>query len=269
MTAADPTSGGDAPLAGKRAVVTGASRGIGRAIALALARAGAAVAVSARSGDDLQATADAAKALGRDAWAIGCDVTDAEQVELLAIAAHERMGGVDILVNNAGASGSHKFAGHPDELWHRMLAINLTSVYYVTKAFVPAMIETRSGRIITVASIASRTGGRYIAAYTAAKHGVLGLTRALAAELVPYGITVNAICPGYVDSPMTDANVAAIAARTGRSADDVRAELERTSPQRRLIAPEEVGAVAVFLAQESSAGITGQAINVDGGSVMS
>ncbi|HEV7127372.1 MAG TPA: SDR family oxidoreductase, partial [Ktedonobacterales bacterium] len=127
----------------------------------------------------------------------------------------------------------------------------------------------RGGRIITIASIASRVGSKYIAAYTASKHGVLGLTRALAAELVPYDITVNAICPGYVNSPMTAANVAGMAARTGTTEEQIRATLEQLSPQQRLIEPEEVAAIAVFLAMETSRGITGQAINVDGGSVMS
>ena len=256
-------------LAGKRAVVTGASRGIGRDIAMALAREGADVAVAARTTTELDHLANEVRALGRRAFALACDVTDAEQVTRMAAAAREALGGVDILVNNAGASGSHKFAGHDDALWHRMLAINLTGPYYVTKAFVPDMIAQRSGRIITIASIASRVGSKYIAAYTASKHGVLGLTRALAVELVEYGITVNAICPGYVDSPMTSDNIASMAARTGASEDTIRATLERLSPQNRLIEADEVAAIAVFLAQDTSRGITGQAINVDGGSVMS
>jgi NAD(P)-dependent dehydrogenase (short-subunit alcohol dehydrogenase family) len=150
-----------------------------------------------------------------------------------------------------------------------MLSINLTSVYFVTKAFVPALIKQRAGRIINIASIASRVGGSYIAAYTAAKHGVLGLTRALAVELLPYSITVNAICPGYVDTPMTDASVSSIVARTGMEAEKARESLARTSPQHRLIDADEVAAIAVFLAQDTSKGITGQAINIDGGGVMS
>ena len=181
----------------------------------------------------------------------------------------EGLGGIDILVNNAGNAGSHKFLNHPDELWQRMLAVNLTSIYYVSKAFVPMLIDQRSGRIINIASIASRVGGQYIAAYTAAKHGALGLTRALAVELLPYNITVNAICPGYVNTPMTDASISNIKARTGMTEAQAREALEKTSPQRRLIEADEVAAVAVFLAQESSRGITGQAINIDGGSVMS
>jgi NAD(P)-dependent dehydrogenase (short-subunit alcohol dehydrogenase family) len=256
-------------LAGRRAVVTGAGRGIGRAIALAFAREGADVALAARTTDEITQVAHEIQALGRTAFAVPSDMTDPQAAAHLAATVREAMGAPHILVNNAGAADSHKFLDHPDELWHRMLAINLTSVYYVTKAFAPALLEQRWGRVINVASIAARTGGRYVAAYTAAKHGVLGLTRALAAEWVAYNITVNAICPGYVETPMTDGSIANIAARTGMSADQARAALEQTSPQRRLIAPEEVAAVAVFLAQEASKGITGQAINVDGGSVMS
>ncbi|HEY7983080.1 MAG TPA: SDR family NAD(P)-dependent oxidoreductase [Ktedonobacterales bacterium] len=257
------------PLAGKRAVVTGASRGIGREIALALARAGADVVVSARTEGDITALAAEIEAQERQAWAIPCDVTDPAAVERMAEAALAATGGVDVLVNNAGASASHKFAGHPDELWHRMLAINLTGVYYVCKAFVPAMAARRGGRIINIASTAARSGARYIAAYTAAKHGVLGLTRALATEMVAHQITVNAICPGYVDTPMTDNSVANIVARTGMSAATARETLARGSPQGRLIAPGEVAALAVFLAGDGAKGITGQAINIDGGALMS
>jgi 3-hydroxybutyrate dehydrogenase len=255
-------------LPGRRAVITGAGRGIGRSIALALAAAGADVAVSARKEEEIAQVAKEVRQLGRRALALPCDVTDPAQVERMADAALEGFGGIDILVNNAGAAASHKFAGHPDELWHRMLAVNLTSVYYVTKAFAPHMIERRSGRVIMIASIASKVGGRYIAAYTAAKHGVLGLTRALAAELAPYTITVNAICPGYVDTPMTDGSVANIAGRTGMSEAQARETLAKTSPQNRLIDPEEVAALAVYLAQDSARGVSGPAINVDGGGVM-
>ncbi len=256
-------------LSGKRAVVTGAGRGIGRSIALALAEAGADVAITARTAGELEQLATDIRDMGRQSWLTTCDVTDAAQVQQMAQTFLDAMGGIDILVNNAGNAGSHKFLNHPDELWNRMLAINLTSVYQVTKAFIPRLIEQRSGRIITVASIASRVGGGYIAAYTAAKHGVLGLTRALATEMLQYNITVNAICPGYVNTPMTDASVSNIVARTGMPESQARAALEKSSPQNRLIEPEEVAAIAVFLAQDSSKGITGQAINIDGGGVMS
>jgi NAD(P)-dependent dehydrogenase (short-subunit alcohol dehydrogenase family) len=256
-------------LAGKRAVVTGAGRGIGRNIALALAEAGANVAVTSRTHLEIEQLVAEIQAMGRQSLAVTCDVTDPEQVTHMATTLIEGLGSVDILVNNAGNAGSHKFLNHPDELWHRMLSINLTSVYYVTRAFVPALIDQRYGRIINIASIASRVGGSYIAAYTAAKHGVLGLTRALAVELLPYNITVNAICPGYVNTPMTDASVSNIVARTGMPESKAREALESTSPQKRLIEPEEVASIAVFLAQDINRGITGQAINIDGGSVMS
>src|SRR6266496_3210517 len=256
-------------LAGKRAVVTGAGRGIGRSIALALAQAGANVAVTARTSSEIEQLVAEIQELDRKSMAVPCDVTDPGQVTHMATTLIEGLGGVDILVNNAGNAGSHKFLNHPDELWHRMLSVNLTSVYYVTRAFTPKLIEQRHGRIITIASIASRVGDRYITAYTAAKHGVLGLTRALAVELLPYNITVNAICPGYVNTPMTDASISNITARTGMSAEQARAALEKASPQNRLIEAEEVASLAVFLAQDISKGITGQGINLDGGGIMS
>ncbi|HET7088777.1 MAG TPA: SDR family NAD(P)-dependent oxidoreductase [Anaerolineae bacterium] len=255
-------------MTGRVALITGGSKGIGRAVALAMAEAGADVAICARKMADLEPVADAVRATGRRAFATVCDVTDAGQVNQLPATVGEALGSIDILVNNAGASESHKFVGHPDNLWARMLEINLTSVYRVCKAIVPGMIERKWGRIITIASISSKVGARYVAAYTASKHGVLGLMRALAVELNPYHITVNAICPGYVDTPMTDANVANMMARTSKSEAEVRKFLEATNPQSRLISPEEVAAVAVMLAGEGARGITAQAINVDGGALV-
>lgn len=257
------------PLSGRRAVVTGAGRGIGRSIALALADAGADVGVTARSEAELETVVKEIEARGRRGLAVMCDVTSVEQVQNMATTLLTGLNGIDILVNNAGNAGSHKFLNHPDELWERMLSINLTSVYHVCKAFVPALVEQRWGRIITIASIASRVGDRYIAAYTASKHGVLGLMRALAVEMLPYNITVNAICPGYVDTPMTDTSVQNIITRTGMTEAQAREALEKMSPQRRLIEPEEVAAMAVYLSLDISKGITGQAINIDGGGVMS
>ncbi len=254
---------------GTRAIVTGSGRGIGRAIALAFAQAGADVAITARTSGDLDTLAAEIGAMGRKCMAVPCDVTDPEQVASMAAQVIEGMGGIDILVNNAGNAESHPFLNHPDDLWHRMLAANLTSVYYVTKAFTPALIDAGGGRIINIASTAARVGAKYVAAYTAAKHGVLGLTRALAIELLPHNITVNAICPGFVDTPMTQASITNIMDRTGMSEAEAREALERMNPQRRLIEPAEVAAVALFLAQQSSKGITGQAINVDGGGVQS
>ncbi len=255
-------------LAGRVALVTGGSKGIGKAVALALAESGADVAICARKLTKLEPVAEAVRAKGRRAFAAVCDVTDAEQVNRLPALVTEALGPVDILVNNAGASESHKFVGHPDDLWARMLDINLTGVYRVCKALAPGMIERKWGRIITIASISSKVGARYVAAYTASKHGVLGLMRALAVELNPYHITVNAICPGYVDTPMTDASVANMVARTGKSEAEMRKHLEATNPQNRLITSEEVAALAVMLAGESARGITAQAINVDGGTLV-
>jgi NAD(P)-dependent dehydrogenase (short-subunit alcohol dehydrogenase family) len=256
-------------LGGKRAVVTGAGRGIGRAIALAFARAGADLAVTARTTSELEAICIDVETIGRKCVYIACDVVDPESVRAMAEAAFWGLGGLDILVNNAGNAESHKFLDHPDDLWHRMIAINLTSVYYVTKALAPRLVESNGGRIINIASTAARIGDKYVAAYTAAKHGVLGLTRSLAAELMQHNITVNAICPGFVDTPMTQASIANIVNRTGMSEADALAALERTSPQNRLIDPDEIAGLAVYLASDSSRGITGQAINVDGGAVMS
>jgi NAD(P)-dependent dehydrogenase (short-subunit alcohol dehydrogenase family) len=259
----------DPALEGRRAVVTGAGRGIGRAVALALARAGADIGAVSRTSQELETLGVDIEALGRKYIPVMCDVTNPEEVADMADAMQWGLEGVDILVNAAGGAETHKFVGHPDEIWHRMLALNLTSVYYVTKAVVPLQIANGGGRIITIASIAARVGDKYVSAYTAAKHGVLGLTRSLATELVEHNITVNAVCPGFVDTPMTESAVANIAARTGMTPEEARRALEGTSPQNRLIGPDEVAAAVVFLASDLAKGITGQAINIDGGRVMS
>ena len=250
------------------AFITGASRGIGEAIACAFASAGLRVAVAARTPTDLARVASKVTERGAVAMPVVCDVTQPDSIAGAVKQVQSTLGPIAVLVNNAGSAESHKFLDHDDALWQRMLDVNLNSVYYVTKAVAPGMVEARWGRIINIASVASKVGGKYIAAYTAAKHGVLGLTRALALEFVGYNITVNAICPGYVDTQLTDRNVANIAARTRRSEDEARAYLESLSPQRRLITPAEVAHVALMLAGEDARGITGQAINVDGGQVM-
>ncbi|GAB4580281.1 MAG: SDR family NAD(P)-dependent oxidoreductase [Anaerolineales bacterium] len=255
------------PLSNKRTLITGGSKGIGRAIALAFAQAGARVSLTSRTLADAQTVADEITSNGGQALPFACDVTNLAQIAAMRAALLDQWGGVDILINNAGIADSHKFLNHPDELWHRILNVNLNGVYYVTKAFVPEMIEQKWGRIINIASVASKVGAKYVAAYTASKHGVLGLTRALAVELTPH-ITVNAICPGYVDTPMTDSAIANMITRTGMTAEQARTFLEKTNPQGRLIQPDEVAAVALLLASASARGITGQAINVDGGAVM-
>jgi NAD(P)-dependent dehydrogenase (short-subunit alcohol dehydrogenase family) len=263
-----PGEGGPA-LAGRRAVVTGAGRGIGRAVALALARAGADIGAASRTSQELETLGVDVEALGRTYIPVICDVTNPEEVADMAEAMQWGLGGIDILVNAAGGAETHKFVGHPDEIWHRMIALNLTSVYYVTKAIAPVLIENGGGRIVNIASIAARVGDKYVSAYTAAKHGVLGLTRALATEFVEHTITVNAVCPGFVDTPMTEASIANIVARTGLAEEEARRALESTSPQHRLIGPDEVAAAVLFLASDLAKGITGQAINIDGGRVMS
>ncbi len=250
------------------AFITGAGKGIGEVIAKTFAADGLKVGIAARTEADLARVADDIRAHGGEAFPVGCDVTQPDSVARAVAAVQQALGPITVLVNNAGQAGSHKFLGHDDALWERMLAVNLTSVYHVTKAVAPSMVEAKWGRIINIASIASKVGGKYIAAYTASKHGVLGLTRALAVEFVAYNITVNAICPGYVDTPMTDAGVANITARTKLSEAEARAALEKLSPQNRLVTSEEVAHVARMLVGDEARGITGQAINVDGGMVM-
>ena len=255
-------------LSGKNALVTGASRGIGRQVAITLASAGASVVVTARERSSLESLVAELSAGEGVAVPVSCDVIDREQVRSLASTIKRRLGGLDILVNNAGQAESEKFLGHSDQLWDRMLAVNLTGVFWVTRETVPLMLAQKWGRIINIASIASKVGGKYIAAYTASKHGVLGLTRALAVELVGHHITVNAICPGYVDTPMTEAAVENITTQTGMQPSEARRVLAQSSPQQRLIDPQEIADLALWLAGEHSLGITGQAINIDGGAVM-
>ncbi|MBI4674496.1 MAG: SDR family oxidoreductase [Chloroflexi bacterium] len=252
----------------KTAWVTGAGKGIGKAIALAIAARGIRVAVSARTASDIENVAQEIRAGGGEACAVACDVTQPDAIANAVAQMRAQCGAVTILVNNAGVAGSHKFLGHDDALWHKILDTNLNSVYYVTKAVAPMMVEANWGRIINIASVASKVGAKYTAAYTASKHGVLGLTRALAAEFVGNNITVNAICPAYVDTPMTDATVVNMMTRSKMSETDARAYLAKLSPQNRLITSEEVAHVALMLIDDEARGITGQAINVDGGMVM-
>jgi len=196
-------------------------------------------------------------------------VADAGDVARAFAAVGETFGGgVDILVNNAGIAESAPFVKTDDELWQRHLAVNLSGTFYCTRAALPAMLARGWGRVINVASIAGKTGAPYVAAYAASKHGVLGLTRSVALEVATKGVTVNAICPGYVDTDMTTRALERIEATTGRSAADALAAIKRMSPQQRLVTPEEVAAVALLLASDEGRGINGQAINVDGGTVL-
>ena len=254
----------------KVALITGGGRGIGRAIALAFAGQGARVAVAARTHDQVtQVAAEIENKSNAKAIAIVCGVSDRSSVEKMfantqAGFDHE----IDILVNNAGVAESATFVNTTDELWQRHLAINLSGTFYCTRAALPAMLKNGWGRIINIASIAGKTGAPYIAAYAASKHGVMGLTRSLAIEVGSSGVTVNAICPGYVDTEMVSRGIERIKTRTGRSADEALDSLKRMSPQNRLVTPEEVAALALLLASDEGRGINGQGLNVDGGTVL-
>jgi NAD(P)-dependent dehydrogenase (short-subunit alcohol dehydrogenase family) len=254
-------------LSGRIALVTGGGRGIGRAAALALASAGADVAVAARSADELAGTVAAIRAAGRRGDAIVCDVTERPQVEAMIARVKGVLGEPLILVNNAGIAGSAKLTDTTDEMWDRMLRVNATGAFYCTRAVLPMMLQANWGRIVNVASTAAKSGGPYIAAYAASKHALLGLTRAVAAEVATQGITVNAVCPGYVDTAMTDASTANISAKTGRSEQDARKILEGFSPQGRLMTTGEVVALITFLCSQTARGITGQGIVLDGGAL--
>lgn len=269
-------------LDGRTAVITGGGRGIGAAIARTLAWAGAAVLVAARNTAEVEEVAAAIRegrrgasvprGAGADgggqAYAARCDVTDPASVAHLARTAAERLGPVDILINNAGASSSAPLHHLTLEEWNRLFAVNATGTFLCTQAFVPGMVERGWGRVINVASVTGLAGASYIAAYAASKHAVLGFTRSVAAELAATGVTINALCPGYVDTPMTDASIARIVQKTGRPADAARAAILATSPQHRLIEPEEVAQMALSLCHDQARGINGQAIVIDGGGLL-
>jgi 3-hydroxybutyrate dehydrogenase len=251
------------PLEGQTALVTGASRGIGRAIAVALGRAGARVAVAARTTRAIELVA---VECGPGALSITLDVTDAAGCASAVAQVEAEYGRLDILVNNAGTALSQKFTDLDAETLRHLFAVDVEGPIQLIQAALPGMLTRQQGTILQLGSIASRIGYKYLVAYCAAKHALLGLTRGLAAEYARTGVTFNCICPAFVDTPMTAAAIEMIQQRTGRSAAE--AEQALFTPQGRLIQPDEVAAACVFLASTSGRSITGQAIMIDGGWVL-
>ena len=255
-------------LQGKLAVITGGGRGIGAAIAGELARLGASVALLGRSMEEIEARARQIRgAHSVHAIAIRCDVANEASVGEAFAAVRGQMGEPAVLVNNAGQSAGVAFAETTREVWDRMLAVNLTGTFLCTREVVPAMVEARSGRIINVASTAGLKGYSHTAAYCAAKHGVVGLTRALAMETAKQGITVNAVCPGYTDTDMARSAIENLV-RAGRSEEDAIKAITRVMPIGRLVRPEEVASAVGWLCAPEAPAVTGQCIGVAGGEVM-
>ena len=255
-------------LSDKIVLVTGGSGGLGRSLALAFAQQGCRVIITSRTAERLQAAAKEIGKRGVSVLPMVCDIRKRAQVESLAEEVRTTLGAVQILVNNAGVAQARSFLEMPDSLWEETLQTNLTGAYHCCKTFVPAMIECGWGRIINIASTTAKVGYPHTTAYTSSKHGLLGLTRSLALETARLKITVNAICPGYIDDELTRDNARKMAQKTGKSVEEILALFAGSAPQKRLIEPDEVASLALLLASEEAGGITGQAINVDGGAVM-
>ena len=252
----------------KIVLITGGSGGLGQALAEAFATKGSRVIIAARDQERLNAAAEKMACNGAQILALPCDISRRDQIQNLAREIKRRWGDVQVLINNAGIAQAVNFTDMPDDLWDETLETNLTGAYNCCKAFLPAMIRAKWGRIINIASTTAKVGFSHVTAYTASKHGLLGLTRSLALETARLGVTVNAICPGYINDERTRENAKIMAEKTGKSASDILKLFAASAPQNRLIAPDEVAALAVLMASEKLGAMTGQAVNVDGGAVM-
>jgi NAD(P)-dependent dehydrogenase (short-subunit alcohol dehydrogenase family) len=253
------------PLLGRRAVVTGGGTGIGAATALELARLGASLVLIGRREAKLAEQARLIHdATGAETAIRRLDATDAAAVPEVFAA----LGAIDILVNNAGGAESAPFARTGLDMLERMLAVNLKSAFLCAQAVLPQMLKAKTGRVVNVASTAGLTGYPYVSAYVAAKHALVGLTRALAIETAKSGVTVNAVCPGFTDTDLVARSVETIVAKTGRTAEEARAELARTNPMGRLVTPQEVASAVAYLCLPAAGAITGQCIVIAGGEVM-
>ena len=253
---------------GKTVLVTGAGRGIGKAIASAFAAEKNRVVITGRTAATLEQVAAEIRASGAEVLACPCDVTDNPQVKNLQRDIEKHFDAVQILVNNVGIAPASAFLDMSDSLWDEVMRVNVSATYNCCKTFLASMVTARWGRIVNIASTVARVAYPGISAYATSKHAILGLTRSLAIETARSGVTVNAVCPGYVNTELTRENAQRLAEKRGQSLDEALALMAASCPQRRLIEPEEVAYVTLMLASDHARGITGQAIQVDGGAVM-